>query len=166
MTSTSSENRPFHPAELGTLSVIPWSGEAPGTGTETPFLMAYSLGDGPGGREGTALAIRTVLENAGIPVGTFQDGTQHPNFPVQLLVEGGQAVVTMPHLKAQCPVPAEWLDAADACGHAYFVVTTRAWPEAEPGRPVTEEALTRFAGDANTLEYAAHCLVPVRKLRF
>ncbi|WP_030781994.1 DUF5949 family protein [Streptomyces sp. NRRL S-920] len=166
MTSTSSEQRPFQATDLGTLAVLPWSGEHPDEEADMPFLLAYSLGDTEGGPEATAEAMRVLLHDAGLPVGgPVVDGARHPSLPVTLLVEVDQAVVTMPHLHAQCVVPPEWLAAVKQRGHAYFMVTTRAWPEAKPGEPVDEKRLSEFAGDEETLLNAAHCLLPARSLR-
>ncbi|MEV0224770.1 DUF5949 family protein [Streptomyces sp. NPDC050704] len=164
MTSTSSETRPFRAADLGTLVVIAWSGDHPDG--DMPFLLAYSLGDGEGGPEGSAAAIEQLLHSNDLPIGdTITDATRQPGFPVTLLVEAGQAVVNMPHLSAQCTVPPEWLAAVGKRGYAYFLFATRAWPGAEPGKPVAPEALAAFAGDEETLNSAAHALLPARSLR-
>ncbi|KPI17702.1 hypothetical protein OK074_1723 [Actinobacteria bacterium OK074] len=164
VTSTTSETRPFHAADLGTLVVMAWSGEAPDG--DMPYLLAYSLGDGEGGPEGSSAAIEALLRNNGLNIGEeIVDGSQHPSLPLTLLVEAGQAVVNMPYLNAQCPAPPEWLAAVGERGFAYFLFATRAWPEAEPGKPVEPEALAAFAGDADTLNGAAHVLLPARSLR-
>ncbi|MEW2166923.1 DUF5949 family protein [Streptomyces sp. NPDC007084] len=164
MTSTSSQTSPLRVADLGTLAVMAFSGEAPDG--DMPYLLAYSLGDGQGGPEGSAAAIRQLLTDNGMPVGeTLIDGSQHPSLPLTLLVEGGQAVVRMPHLNAQCLAPPEWLAAVGERGYAYFLFATRAWPVAEPGKPVAPEDLTAFAGDEGTLLSAAHVLLPARSLR-
>ncbi|MGW3666232.1 DUF5949 family protein [Streptomyces sp. NPDC005141] len=161
MTSTSSEMRD---ADLGTLAVMAFSGEAPDG--DMPYLLAYSLGDGEGGPEGSAAAIRQLLIDNGLPVGdTLIDASRQPSLPLSLLVEAGQAVVTMPHLNAQCIAPPEWLAAVGERGYAYFLFATRAWPVAEPGKPVAPESLTAFAGDEETLLSAAHVLLPARSLR-
>ncbi|MET8291463.1 DUF5949 family protein [Streptomyces sp. NPDC048448] len=164
MTSTSSETRPFRAADLGTLAVMAFSGEAPDG--DMPYLLAYSLGDGEGGPGASTVAIEELLRNNGLPIGdTLLDGSRQPSLPLTLLVEAGQAVVTMPYLNAQCVVPPEWLAAVGERGYAYFLFATRAWPEAEPGRPVAPESLTAFAGDEETLLSAAHVLLPARSLR-
>ncbi|MEV5979773.1 DUF5949 family protein [Streptomyces sp. NPDC052114] len=166
MTSTSSEQRPFQATDLGTLAVLAWSGEHPEDQKDMPFLLAYSLGDTEGGPEATAEAMRTLLQNAGLPIGgPVVDGARNPSLPVSLLVEADQAVVTMPHLNAQCATPPEWLAAVQQRGHAYFMATTRAWPDGKPGEPVTEEILSEFAGAEETMLNAAHCLLPARSLR-
>ncbi|MEV1025524.1 DUF5949 family protein [Streptomyces sp. NPDC050264] len=166
MTSTSSIDTPFRAADLGTLAVIAWSGERPGEKDDMPFLLAYSTGDSPAGPEAGEAAIRALLRNNGLTVGTtVHDGTKNPSFPVSLLVEAGQAVVSMPPMNAQCPVPPEWLTAAEVRGKAYFLFTTRPWPTATPGHPVTEEDLQSFVGDEETLMASAHCLLPVRRIR-
>ena len=165
MTSTSSESRPFHPADLGTLVMIAWSGEAP-DGPDMPYLLAYSLGDAEGGPEVTSAAVEHLLTRNGLPVGgDLVDGKAKPSLPVGLLVEAGQAVVSMPTLSAQCTAPPEWLAAVAERGYAYLVFTTRPWPEAVPGRPVAPEALAAFAGADETLTAAAHAVLPARSLR-
>ncbi|MEU2774861.1 DUF5949 family protein [Streptomyces sp. NPDC007162] len=165
MTSTPSETRPFRPADLGTLSVLAWSGEAP-DGSDMPYLLAYSLGDAEGGPEAAATAVGTLLENNGLPVGgDLVDGTDRPGLPVTLLVEAGHAVLSLAPLNAQCPAPEEWLAAVGERGYAYLVFTTRPWPAAEPGKPVTPEALKEFAGAEETLTAAAHVVLPARSLR-
>ncbi|GGN54638.1 hypothetical protein GCM10011579_013920 [Streptomyces albiflavescens] len=165
MTSTSSETRPFRVADLGTLAVMAFSGDAPDG--DMPYLLAYSLGDAEGGPEGTSAAIERLLRKNGLPVGDrLIDGSRRPSLPLALLVEAGQAVVTMPaYLKAQCVAPPEWLAAVGERGYAYFLFATRAWPEATPGKPVAPESLAAFAGDEETLLSAAHVLLPVRNLR-
>ncbi|MEV6753698.1 DUF5949 family protein [Streptomyces sp. NPDC051214] len=166
MTSTSSETRTFRAADLGTLTVIAWSGEHPEDEKDMPFLLAYSLGDGEGGPEGSAEAIELLLQNTGLPVGgPVIETSRNPSLPVTLLVEAGQAVLTMPHLNAQCVVPPEWLAAVGERGHAYFMFTTRPWPEAKPGVALTEEALAAFAGAEETVAGSAHCLVTAKSLR-
>ncbi len=131
-----------------------------------PFLLAYSMGDSPAGPDGSEAAVRGLLRNNGLTIGTtVHDGARHPSFPVSLLVEAGQAVVSMPLLNAQCPVPPEWLEAAEERGNAYFIFTTRPWPTATPGRPVSEGELEEFAGAEETLTAAAHCLLPIRRIR-
>jgi hypothetical protein len=165
VTSTSSETRPYHPADLGTLVMMAWSGEAP-DGKDMPYLLAYSLGDAAGGPEMTSAAVEEFLTRNGLPVGgDLVDGMVKPSLPVGLLVEAGQAVVSMPTFTAQCDAPPEWLAAAAHRGFAYLVFTTRAWPEAVPGRPVDAGALAAFAGAEETLTAAAHVVLPARTLR-
>ncbi|MEU3839108.1 DUF5949 family protein [Streptomyces sp. NPDC028635] len=164
MTSTSSE-APFRTADLGTLVMMPWSGEAP-DGADMPYLLVYSLGDTADGPEGTAAAVERLLRDKGLPVGgDLVDGTSRPSVPVTLLVESGAAVVTLHPLVAQCAPPPEWLAAATERGYAYLVFTTRAWPAAEPGKAVEPEALAEFAGAEETLQAAAHLVLPVRSVR-
>ncbi|MFI7503455.1 DUF5949 family protein [Streptomyces sp. NPDC049687] len=165
MTSTPSTTRPFSVADLGTLVVMPWSGEAP-DGSDMPYLLAYSLGDADGGAETTAAAVERLLTDNGLPVGgDLVDGTQRPSLPVTLLVESGAAVLNMPSLNAQCVPPPEWLAAVAKRGYAYLVFTTRPWPEAVPGKPVEPETLAAFAGAEETLDAAAHVVLPARSLR-
>jgi len=164
LTSTSSETRPFPAADLGTLAVLAWSGEAPDG--DMPYLLAYSLGDGKGGPEASAVAVEQLLRTSGLPIGEgLVDGAGRPSLPIRLRVEAGQAMVSMPRFNAQCTVPPEWLAAVGERRFAYLVFTTRPWPEAAPGRPVEPDALASFAGDEETLKRAAHVLLPVRNLR-
>ncbi|WP_460108422.1 DUF5949 family protein [Streptomyces sp. YKOK-J1] len=164
MTSTSSAP-PARLADLGTLVVLAWSGEAP-DGTDMPYLLGYSLGDAEGGPEATSAAVERLLVGNGLPVGKdVIDGTNRTSLPVSLLVEAGQAVVTMPQLVAQADAPPEWLAAVAARGYAYLVFTTRAWPEGAPGRVVEPAVLAAFAGAEETLTAAAHIVLPARRLR-
>ncbi|MGW5864479.1 DUF5949 family protein [Streptomyces sp. NPDC055239] len=166
MTSTSSETRTFRAADLGTLTVVSWSGEHPEDEKDMPFLLAYSLGDGEGGPEGATAAIEALLRNNGLPIGgPVMESSRNPSLPVTLLVEAGQAALNMPYLSAQCVVPPEWLVAVGERGHAYFMFTTRPWPEAKPGVPLAEEALQAFAGAEETMTNAAHCLLTAKSLR-
>ncbi|MEV6290069.1 DUF5949 family protein [Streptomyces sp. NPDC004059] len=162
MTSTSSDIRS---ADLGTLVLLAWSGEAP-DGADMPYLLAYSLGDAEGGPEATAAAVEQLLTSNGLPVGgDLVDGNGRPSLPVSLLVEAGQAVLRMKQLVAQADAPPEWLAAVGRRGYAYLVFTTRAWPEGEPGKPVEAAALAGFAGAEETLTAAAHVVLPATSLR-
>jgi hypothetical protein len=164
VTTPSSGTRPFRAADLGTLVVLAWSGEA--HDGDMPYLLAYSLGDGESGPGGSAAAVEALLRANGLNVGQeLVDGSQRPGLPVSLLAEAGQAVVTMPYVNAQCAVPPEWSAAVRARGHAYFLFATRPWPEAVPGRPLEPERLAAFAGSEETLRTAAHVLLPARSLR-
>ncbi|WP_225832036.1 DUF5949 family protein [Streptomyces sp. NK08204] len=165
MTPTSRETRAFRAVDLGTLVVLAWSGEAP-DGTDMPHLLAYSLGDAEGGPRTTAAAVEHLLVSNGLPVGgDLVDGTTRPSLPITLLVEAGQAVVTMPHLVAQAEAPQEWFAAVAERGYAYLVFTTRAWPEGAPGSIIDPAALAAFAGAEETLSAAAHVVLPARSLR-
>ncbi|MGW1809071.1 DUF5949 family protein [Streptomyces sp. NPDC002078] len=162
MTSTSSHIRS---ADIGTLVLLAWSGEAP-DGADMPYLLAYSLGDAAGGPEATAAAVEHLLTSNGLPVGgNLVDGNGRPSLPVSLLVEAGQAVLRMKQLVAQADAPPEWLAAVGRRGYAYLVFTTRAWPEAEPGKPVEAAALAQFVGAEETLTAAAHVVLPATSLR-
>lgn len=169
MTQTSqtrTASAPPLPSRLGTLVVIPWAGEHQEDGADMPFLMAYSLGDGVAGPEDGELAVLEVAAEIGLPVGgaVLEVATmQRP--PVSVLVEGGKAVLDMPYLHVNCPVPDEWTVAARARGMIYLILASRPWPEAAPGTTLTEEQLRAFAGDEEVLRTAAHCLVPVSTLR-
>ncbi|WP_405778490.1 DUF5949 family protein [Streptomyces sp. NBC_00859] len=158
-TGTSSVQRD----QLGTLSVLAWSGD-PET-HNTPYLLAYSLGDGKDGAPAGEAALRTLFNELGLPLGSSLADGSRPGFPVRLLVEGGQAAVNMPYLSAQCPVPPEWLQAVAERSQVHFMFASRPWPDAVPGRPVTAEILGAFVGDEAVLATSAHCLLPVTQLR-
>ncbi|MFG1805249.1 DUF5949 family protein [Streptomyces sp. NPDC049040] len=152
-------------SHLGTLVVIPWAGGNENDGRDMAFLMAYTLGDGVAGPEGSEAAALTVAKEAGLPVGgVVLDVAQVPKTPVKVLVEDGRAVLTMPNLHVACPVPEQWVAAAHARGTVYVILASRPWPQAVPGRAVTEAALQSFAADEAVLGTAAHCLVPVGTL--
>ncbi|MFD8303000.1 DUF5949 family protein [Streptomyces sp. NPDC059690] len=164
MTSTSSETRPVGPADLGTLVVMAWSGEAPDG--DMPYLLVHPLGDAADGPEAASAAVAELLRSAGLPIGAeLTDAAAKPSLPLSLLVAGGHAVVTLPGSNAQCTPPPEWLAAVAERGYAYLVFTTRPWPEAEPGKPVDPEAFAAFAGAEETLNAAAHVILPARRLR-
>ncbi|MFF2523808.1 DUF5949 family protein [Streptomyces liangshanensis] len=151
---------------LGTLSVIPWTGDPTDEERNAPYLLAYSLGDGREGPEVGEETMRTVLGEVGLkPGGDLVDVGRNPGLGIKLLVEAGRAVLTMPYLNAQCPVPPEWEEDAREIGQVYFMVATRPWTSGTPGKPVTEEQLRAFVGDDEVLSSAAHCLLPVRSLR-
>lgn len=152
-------------AELGTLALLAWTGD-PAQGHDTPYLIAYSLGDGTGGGEAAAAASLAMIEELGLTTGdVMHDHTGEGVSPIQLLVQGGQAVVNMPYLNAQCRVPAEWLAAAERRGHVHFMISGRAWPQAKPGLPVSEQTLQAYLGDEDALNATAHVLLPVSQLR-
>ncbi|MFI0541755.1 DUF5949 family protein [Streptomyces sp. RP5T] len=165
MTSTSSETRPFSSADLGTVVVLPWSGEN-ADGVDIPHLLVCSLGNAEGGPEVTSAAVERLLTGNGLPVGReLVDGIARPSLPVGLLVVAGQAVLTMPRLNVQCTVPPQWLEAVEARGFAYLIFTTRAWTGAEPGETVDPDALAEFVNADETLDAAAHIVLPARSLR-
>ncbi|TDU77732.1 DUF5949 family protein [Streptomyces sp. KS 21] len=163
MTSTQAE---IDRSQLGTLSVLAWIGD-PSEGHDIPYLLAYTLGDGPQGREAGEKAARGLLEEIGLPIGdVVMDGTRNPAaFPVQIMLADNQVALTLPGLNATCTAPAEWVAAANESGQAYFLFATRAWPEAVPGEPVAPETLQEFAGDEAVLTGSAHCVLSVRRLQ-
>ncbi|MFI9214038.1 DUF5949 family protein [Streptomyces sp. NPDC053253] len=151
---------------LGTLTVIPWSSEPSADSAGTPFLMAYSLGDGRDGPEAGQQAMRTALESMGLSVGDrLFDLDKDAGINATLLVEGGSVVLNLPFLKAQCPVPDEWQAAARERGQVYLICSLRPWPEAVPGQPVDEARLRSFVSDEEMLAESAHVLMPVRRLQ-
>ncbi|MFE3516468.1 DUF5949 family protein [Streptomyces sp. NPDC059166] len=165
MTSPNTVTSPYSQAQLGTQVLIGWSGSGRPGEPDRAFLLTYSLGDGPDGPEAGAVAMRTALQRSGLRVGgETLDATALPNLPVKLVVQAGQAVLTLPHFKAQYAVPPEWLAAAGSEGTVHGMFATRPWPAAVPGRQVTEELLSSFAGDPEVIASSAHCLLPVRSL--
>lgn len=165
MTSPRTAIGTFTPAQLGTLSLIGWSGEHPEGGHDVAFLLVYSLGDGSDGPAAGEAALRVALQRSGLSVGAgLVRAAETPGLPVKLLVQAGQAVLTLPHFTAQYPVPPQWLATAHEQGEAYAMFATRPWPEAVPGRPVSEELLRSFAGDEEVIMTSAHCVLPVRSL--
>lgn len=113
MTSPQTASGTFTQAQLGTITLIGWSGAHPADGQDVAFLLAYSLGDGSDGPAAGEAAMRVALERAGLPVGSAPVyASEHPGLPVKLLVQAGQAVLTLPHFTAQYPARPEWLAAA------------------------------------------------------
>ncbi|MFF5446880.1 DUF5949 family protein [Streptomyces sp. NPDC012888] len=163
MTSTHAE---IDRSQLGTLSVLAWIGD-PSDGHDIPYLMAYILGDGPQGPEKAGEAAKGLLEEIGLPIGdVVLDGTRNPSsFPVQVLVEGEQVALTLPGLNAKCTAPPEWVAAASESEQVYFLFATRPWPEAVPGRPVTDTTLRAYVGDESVLTSSAHCVLRVMRLQ-
>lgn len=165
MTSPRTATGPFTQAQLGTLSLIGWSGEHPDGGHDVAFLLVYSLGDGTDGPAAGETAMRVALERCGLPVGAgLVRAAETPFLPVTLLVQSGQAVLTLPHFTAQYRVPPQWLAAARDRGEVHAMFATRPWPAAVPGRPVGEELLRSFVADEQVVMTSAHCLLPVRSL--
>ncbi|MFF8842667.1 DUF5949 family protein [Streptomyces sp. NPDC015127] len=165
MTTANTPKTTVGRGDLGTLALLAWTG-APDRGQDTPYLVAYSLGDGPGGAEAAGRAAQAMIEELGLTTGDIlNDFTGESVSPIQLLVQAGQAAVTMPYMNAQYPAPAEWLAAAEKRGQVYFMIAGRAWPEAKPGEPVTEEVLQAFLGDEAMLMATAHVLLPVSQPR-
>ncbi|MFB7916389.1 DUF5949 family protein [Streptomyces sp. NPDC056061] len=165
MTSPQTATGTFTQAQLGTITLIGWSGEHPDGGPDAAFLLVYSLGDGSDGPAVGEAAMRIALERSGLSVGAGPVyGTETPGLPVKLLVQAGQAVLTLPHFTAQYPARAEWLTAAEQRGEVNIMFATRPWPQGAPGRPMSEELLRSFAGNPEVIVTSAHCVLPVRSL--
>ncbi len=165
MTSPQTASGTYTRAQLGTLTLIGWSGEHPHNGEDVAFLLVYSLGDGSEGPATGESAMHIALERCGLPVsGGPVRADETPGLPVKLLVQAGQAVLTVPHFSAQYPVPPEWLAAATAQGEVHVMFATRPWPQGAPGLPVDEDTLRAFAGDPDVIATSAHCVLPVRSL--
>jgi hypothetical protein len=166
MSQTNTAPDPTLQRRIGTFMMMGWAGENHDDGRDMPFLMAYSLGDGPDGPEAGQEALLAVAAEIRLPVGgTILDVSHARRVSVRLLVEGGKAVLSMPYLHAACPMPERWVAAAHDRGAVYLILASRPWPEATPGRVLTEEQLQAFAGDEETLSTAAHCIVPVGTLK-
>ncbi|ANW18405.1 DUF5949 family protein [Streptomyces clavuligerus] len=165
MTLAHSAGTSVQRARLGTVSLLAWIGD-PQTGHDTPFLLLYSLGDGNDGPRGTMEAMAVLIAEAGLTPGELIDATAAGSpSPVRLLIQSGYAVLNLPGVSAQCPAPAEWLDAAALRGHAHLIIGAVPWPQAVPGQPVTEEMLQSYAGHEDVLLAAGHALVTVGRLR-
>lgn len=165
MTSPQTSPGTFTQAQLGTLTLIGWSGGRAERGHDVAFLLAYSLGDGIDGPATGEAAMRVALNRCGLPAdGSVVRADETPGLPVKLLVQAGQAVLTLPHFTAQYPVPPEWLVAARDQGEVNAMFATRPWPQGAPGRPITEDALRHFVADAGVINTSAHCVLPVRAL--
>ncbi|CAM5717182.1 DUF5949 family protein [Streptomyces fumanus] len=166
MTSSTAAPETPRGSLLGTLTIVPWS-SVPTTETpRLPFLTVYSLGDGAGGPEAGERAMRAHLEKIGLPVtGELVELTQEARAAVTLLVEAEQAVLTLPFLQVQCPVPESWQDAAYRNGSVRLICLTRPWPHVAPGEAVAPEQLRAFLTDDDLRSASSHCLVPVTRLR-
>ncbi|MFF7437660.1 DUF5949 family protein [Streptomyces sp. NPDC008122] len=166
MTTSNVVSSARNASPLGTLTVIPWASEPSADSAGTPFLMAYSLGDGRDGPEAGQQAMRAALESMKLSVGDrLFDLEKDAGINATLLVEGGSAVLTLPFLKVQCPVPDEWQAAAREQGKVYFLCSVRPWSEGVPGQPVDEAMLRAFVSDEETLADCAHVLLPVRRIQ-
>ncbi|MFI5802024.1 DUF5949 family protein [Streptomyces sp. NPDC051561] len=164
MTSTQTK-APLNRAHLGTIAVLPWAGEHVDDGHDAAFLLAYPLGDGAGTDEEGDAAVRAVLAGAGLTTGGPIANGALSTVPVTLMVDGGNAVLTMPDLNVTCAVPPEWTAATEKRGQVHLMFTTRPWPDHKPGQPVTENELQAFVGDEDTITTAAHCRLPAARLR-
>ncbi|MFD6414824.1 DUF5949 family protein [Streptomyces sp. NPDC060194] len=166
MTSTPLASADIQASPLGTVSVIPWASDPASDQPSVPFLMVYPLGDGREGAEGSTAAMTALLTGLGLTLGDRLIAlAEQPRIAVSLLVEAGQAALTLGAMKVQAAVPPEWEQAAKAAAEVYLICAVRPWPEAVPGRPVDEQTLRAFVGDSEMLSSSAHCLLPVRSLR-
>ncbi|WP_175412824.1 DUF5949 family protein [Streptomyces sp. TRM64462] len=166
MTSSTAVTPDQQRSLLGTLTVIPWVSEPTDENPGTPLLMVYSLGDGRDGPEAGEEAMRAELEQLGLSIGEkLIDLGRDTGIPITMLVEAEQAVLTLPFMKVQCPVPPEWEKAAHAKGQVYLIFAVRPWPEAVPGKQVEPERLREFVSGEGLLEGSAHCLAPVMRVR-
>ncbi|MFE7356631.1 DUF5949 family protein [Streptomyces sp. NPDC057543] len=165
MTTPRTATGTFAQAQLGTITLIGWGGEHPDGGPDVAFLLVHSFGNGTDGPAAGEAAMRVALDRSGLPVGAGPVyAAETPRLPVKLLVQAGQAVLTLPHFTAQYPAPREWPAAAGQRGEVHTMFATRPWPEGTPGRPVSAELLRSFAADAEVIMTSAHCVLPVRGL--
>ncbi|MEG8275204.1 DUF5949 family protein [Streptomyces sp. AHA2] len=162
MTSISPETQSVSTDDLGSLVLQSWPGPTPGG--NVPYLLACSLGDGPGGPQATSKAVEQLLTGAGLPPGEgLVHATQRPGLPVSLLVVPGSAVLTVQNLRAQFVPPENWLQAVAELGFAYLIFATRPWPAGtEPGDVRT---LAAFTSDEETMTSSSHVVLPARSLR-
>lgn len=166
MTSSNVVSSTRSESPFGTLTVVPWTVGPTADMPVTPFLMVYSLGDGRDGPEAGEEAMRAALEGMGAPLGDrVVDTSVERATGAHLLVEAQRAVLTLPFLKAQVPVPAEWEAAVHETGHAFLICSVRPWPDAVPGETVTPERLHAFVTDDEVVGAAAHLRLPVRRLQ-
>ncbi|MFJ8645611.1 DUF5949 family protein [Streptomyces sp. NPDC093546] len=168
MTSSTVESPGWQRSLLGTLAVIAWTGDptAESETPRTPFLMVYSLGDGAEGPEAGGEAMRAELEKLDLSIGDrLTDLGRAPQIPVSVLVEAQRAVLELPFMKVQCPVPPEWEKDAHESGTVYLIIATRPWPDAVGGKEVSPDRLRAFVSDEGLLQSSAHCLLPVRRVR-
>lgn len=165
MTATQTTGTALNRAHLGTIAVLAWAGEHSDDGRDAAFLLGYALGDGSGTEEEGKAAVQALLTGAGLPVGGAIVNGALSSVPVTLMVDGSNAVLTLPSINVTCPVPPEWAVAAQKRGQVHLMFTTRAWPESQPGRPVAETELQAFVGDEDTIRASAHCRLPVARLR-
>ncbi|MDG9716773.1 DUF5949 family protein [Streptomyces sp. DH24] len=162
MTSSSPVRDKPRTSLLGTLTVVPWSSEPSSTTPRLPFLTVYSLGDGRDGPEAGEKAMRAELEKLGLPVSGQQvELVGMAKKSITLLVEAQQAVLTMPFLRVQCPVPPKWQEGAHENGNVHLICLTRPWPHAAPGGTIGPEQLRSFLTDDELRSASARCLVPV-----
>lgn len=88
MTTANTAKNPALRRELGTLSVLAWTGD-PEAGHDMPYLLAYSLGDGAEGPEAGEKAALEMIGELGLKTGGgMTDATRASfNLPIRLLVE-------------------------------------------------------------------------------
>ncbi|MFD3535051.1 DUF5949 family protein [Streptomyces sp. NPDC058664] len=166
MTSSNVVSEARSASPLGSLATVFWTTGPTEEKPAAAYLMVYSLGNGSGGPEAGAEAMRVAVEGMGLTVGgPVVDASQESGVDAHLLVEAQQAVLTLPFLKVQCSVPAEWEAAAKKLGHAYLVCSVRPWPEATPGEPISEKQLRSFLTDEDFMSGGAHVVLPVRRLQ-
>ncbi|MFJ3900760.1 DUF5949 family protein [Streptomyces sp. NPDC090025] len=165
--TTSNVVSPVHSAHtMGTLTVISWLLGPTDEMPATPFLMVYSVGDGLHGPEAVEAELRQTLKDMGAPIGgDVVDAGKDRGIGAHLLVEAERAVLTLPFMNAQCPVPAEWQAAAYETGHVILMVPVTPWPDAAPGVPVPEDRLRAFITDEDIVKNAAHIAVPVSRIQ-
>jgi hypothetical protein len=148
-------------AEVGTFVAMSWSRETPQGAI--PYVLAFSLGDGENGPEGSAAAVEQLMHNCGLSIDEgLVDGSSRPRMPVSLLVVDGSVVLSMPQINAQIVPSDQWLAAVAERGYACLILTARTWPG---GELTDNDALAAFANDEETLKRSANVVLPARKLR-
>ncbi|MFI8518481.1 DUF5949 family protein [Streptomyces sp. NPDC085481] len=166
MTTSNVASKAHSAHSMGTLTVVSWTLGPADDMPATPFLMVYSLGDGQHGPEAGEAELRTTLEGMGVPIGGIVvDAGQDRGIGAHLLVEAQRAVLTLPFMNAQCPVPVEWQAAAYETGHVIVKVPVVPWPDAQPGVPVEEDRLKAFITDDAVVRNSGHIAVPVSRIQ-
>ncbi|MFI9152610.1 DUF5949 family protein [Streptomyces sp. NPDC053367] len=161
MTSNSTQTQSVRSAEVGTFVAMSWSRETPQGAI--PYVLAFSLGDGDNGPEGSAAAVEQLMRNCQLSTEEgLVDGSSRPSLPISLLVVDGSVVLTMPQINAQIVPSNKWLADVAERGYACLLLTTRTWPG---GELTDNDALAAFANDEETLKLSAKVVLPARKLR-
>jgi hypothetical protein len=138
-----------------------WSRETPQGAI--PYILAFSLGDGDNGPEGSAAAVEQLMQNCQLSTEEgLVDGSSRPSLPISLLVVDGSVVLTMPQINAQIVPSNQWLADVAERGYACLLLTTRTWPG---GELTDSDALAAFANDEETLKLSAKVVLPARRLR-
>ncbi|MER7576733.1 DUF5949 family protein [Streptomyces sp. NPDC126514] len=161
MTSNSTQTHPVRSAEVGTFVAMSWSRPTPQGAI--PYILAFSLGDGTDGPQGSSAAVEQLMHNCQLsPDDGLIDGSSRPSMPVGLLVVDGSVVLSMPQINTPIVPSSQWLTDVAERGYACLLITTRTWPG---GELTDTDKLAAFANDEETLKLSAKVLLPARSLR-